>query len=56
MSITAYALGYAVHFLSEQRTELYEKYCSGVAQLKNVLNPKSGLQGRALLGLERRGA
>lgn len=51
-----YALGCTVHFLSEQRTELYRKYRSGVAQLKNVLDAKNGLQRRALPGLGRCGA
>lgn len=52
----AYALEYTVHFLGEQRTELYGKYCLGVAQLKNVLGAKNNLQRRALPGLERCGA
>lgn len=50
------ALECTVHFLSEQRTVLYEKYCSGVAQLKNVLGAKNALQRRALPGMGRRGA
>lgn len=53
---TTFALEYPVHFLSEQRSELYEWYCSGVAQLKNVMGTKNGSQSRALPGLERRGA
>ncbi len=54
--LMGFALECAAYFLSEQRTELYEKYYSGVAQLKNVLGAKSGLQRRALPGLERHGA
>lgn len=38
-----FALECIVHFLNEQRTELYEKYCSGVAQMKNVLGAKNTL-------------
>lgn len=51
-----YALEYSVHFLSEQRIELYEEYCSGVAQLKNGLSAENDLQRRALPGLGRCGA
>jgi hypothetical protein len=50
------ALEFPVQFLIEQRTELYEQYCSGVAQVKIVLGTKNGLQSCALLNLERRGA
>ncbi len=55
MSTTS-ALECTVHFLSEQQTELYKRYYSGVAQLKNVLGAKNGLQSLALSGLESRGA
>jgi hypothetical protein len=51
-----YALEYSVHFLSEKRTELYEQYCSGVSQMKNVLSAKNDLHRWALPNLERRGA
>jgi len=51
-----FALECPVYFLSEQRTELYKKYCSGVAQLKNVLGAKSALASRALPDLLRCGA
>jgi len=60
---TTSALECTAHFLSEQQTELYRWYCSGVAQLKNVLGAKNGLQGQTLpsgrqacSGLERHGA
>jgi len=54
--VMSFALEYSVHFLGEQRTELYGKYCSGVAELKNVLSAKSSLQRWALPGLESCGA
>ncbi len=54
--IMTYAIECTVHFLSEQRTELYEQYCSGVAQMKNVMCIKNALQRWALPNLERRGA
>jgi len=53
---TTSALECPVHFLSEQRTELYKWYCSGVAQLKNVLGAKKSLESWALPSLERTGA
>ena len=53
---TANALERTAHFIGEQRTVLYRAYCSGVAQLKNVLGAKKTLQGQALLGIERFGA
>jgi hypothetical protein len=48
-----FALECTVHFLSEKRTELYMRYCSGVSQLKNAASTKSTLQSRALPSLER---
>ncbi len=54
--VLTYALECPVHFLSEQRSELYRRYCSGVAQLKNVLGAKNSFQGRTCFGLERCGA
>ncbi len=45
-----------MHFLIEKRTEMYNRYIDGVSEMKNVFGAKSGLQGRAWLGLERRGA
>jgi len=45
-----------VHFLSEQRTELCKRHCSGVAELKNVLGAKNAFQEQIYFGLERRGA
>lgn len=62
-----FALAYPLHFLSEQRwpqtngiqfrvklrPELYEQYCSGIAQPKNVHGAKRSLQRRALSGLGR---
>lgn len=45
-----------VHFLSEQRTGLYKKYCPGVAQVKNVLCAKNALQDQTCCELEKRGA
>lgn len=53
---STFALECSVYFLSEKRTELYEQYCSGVSQLKNMLSAKNDLQSRALPGLGRRGA
>lgn len=55
MTFMTFTLERAVHCLAEKRTELYEKYYSGVSQVKNVLSAKNDLQERALLGLERRG-
>ena len=48
-----FALECTVHFLNEQRTELYKRYSSGVAQLKNVLGAKNTFQSQALPALER---
>lgn len=50
-----YSLEYPVHFLSEQRIELYKRYYSRVAELKNVLGAKSTLQGQTCFGLGRCG-
>jgi len=51
-----YALECPGHFLVEQRTELCKWHCSGVAQAKNVLGAKNGLQGQIHFGLESRDA
>ncbi|HSX27214.1 MAG TPA: hypothetical protein VLG25_00345 [Patescibacteria group bacterium] len=51
-----FALVHSVHFLSEERTELYKEYCEGVPRLKNVLGAKNVLQSWALPSLERRDA
>lgn len=53
---TTFALEHTVHFISEQRTEQYKRYRSGVAQLKNVLGAKNDLQDQTCFGLGRRGA
>jgi len=53
---TTSALECTAHFLSEQRSKLYKRYCLGVAQLKNALGAKNDFIKRALLVLERRGA
>ena len=53
--ITAYTLERPVHFLREHRTELYKKYCSGGAHMKNVLGAKSSLQSWTLFNLGRNG-
>jgi hypothetical protein len=50
-----YTLECLVHFIDEQRTELYKSYCSGVAQVKNVLGAKNTFTRQALLDLERCG-
>ncbi len=54
--IMTFALEYPVHFLSEYRTELYEQYCSGGMELKNVLDAKSTFQSWTLFNLGRYGA
>ena len=56
MVFMTFAIECTVHFLREQRTELYKQYCSGVAQIKNVLGVKNTLQSWAFLNLERCGA
>lgn len=56
MVYTINAIERLAHFLSENRTEPYKKYRSGVSQLKNALGANNGLRSQALPGLERRGA
>ena len=50
------ALECPAYFLGEQRTRLYERYCLGVAQVKNVLGAKRSFQAQTCFGLERSGA
>ena len=52
----SHALECAGYFLCEKRSELYEQYCSGVSQLKNMLSAKSHLQSWALPSLGKGGA
>lgn len=56
MTGTSFAFEHSVHFLSEQRTELYGWYDLGVAQLKNVMNAENTLRGQSCSGIERCGA
>lgn len=67
---TAFALECPGHFLNDTRgpqaeriqlgvklrTGPYNRYCPGVAQMKNGLGAKKDLLGRALPGIERYGA
>lgn len=41
INIKTFAFGYRGVFLLEQRTELYEQYCSGVAHRKIRLSAKN---------------
>lgn len=54
--IRTFALECQIHFHAEYRTELYEQYCSGGTEAKNVYGAKNDLQSWALPNLERHGA
>jgi hypothetical protein len=50
-----YALECRAVFLREERSKAYLGYAARVPQVKILPCAKNGLQGRALLGLERHG-
>jgi hypothetical protein len=55
-NLMIYALECQIRFLAEKRTESYKWYGVGASQEKIVCGAKNAWQGRALPGLERRGA
>lgn len=55
MVFMTYTIECTVHFLNEQQTKLYKRYCLGVAQLKNVLGVNSTFQAHTCSEQERYG-
>lgn len=54
MGTMTFALEWPGYFHSEQQTGMYEEYCLGTSQPKNVLAAKNTIQWQALPDLEGR--